>query len=105
MCSCRSTSSTRRKGEEDDRARRRAGIARHFALLRSWPEYTLVEAKLKAGRTHQIRVHFSHLGSSIAGDDKHGDFARNKELAKRGLKRMFLHAHSIAFNHPLTANR
>jgi 23S rRNA pseudouridine955/2504/2580 synthase len=47
-------------------------------------------------------VHTSHLGFPIAGDDKYGDFARNKELAKRGLKRMFLHAHSISFNHPLT---
>jgi 23S rRNA pseudouridine955/2504/2580 synthase len=47
-------------------------------------------------------VHTSHLGYPIAGDDKYGDFARNKELSKRGLKRMFLHAHSIAFNHPLT---
>jgi 23S rRNA pseudouridine955/2504/2580 synthase len=62
----------------------------------------LLEAQLKTGRTHQIRVHLSHLGFPIAADDKYGDFARNKELAKQGLKRMFLHAHSIAFNHPLT---
>ncbi|MBI5918267.1 MAG: RluA family pseudouridine synthase [Nitrosomonadales bacterium] len=73
-----------------------------FSLQQSWPEFTLLEAELKTGRTHQIRVHLSHLGFPIAGDDKYGDFARNKELAKRGLKRMFLHAHSIAFNHPLS---
>ncbi len=73
-----------------------------FNLQKSWPEFTLLEAELKTGRTHQIRVHLSHLGFPIAGDDKYGDFARNKELVKRGLKRMFLHAHSIAFNHPLT---
>jgi 23S rRNA pseudouridine955/2504/2580 synthase len=83
---------------------REGGQASHtiFALQKSWPEFTLLEAQLKTGRTHQIRVHLSHLGFPIAGDDKYGDFARNKELAKRGLKRMFLHAHSIAFNHPLT---
>jgi 23S rRNA pseudouridine955/2504/2580 synthase len=73
-----------------------------FSLQKSWPEFSLLEAQLKTGRTHQIRVHLSHLGFPIAGDDKYGDFARNKELIKQGLKRMFLHAHSIAFIHPLT---
>jgi len=73
-----------------------------FTLQKSWPGYSLLEAELKTGRTHQIRVHLSHLGFPIAGDDKYGDFARNRELMKQGLKRMFLHAHSISFNHPLT---
>ena len=89
---------------------REDGMASHtiFALEKSWPEsalpaFTLLEAQLKTGRTHQIRVHLSHLGYPIAGDDKYGDFARNKELMKQGLKRMFLHAHSISFAHPLTA--
>ena len=62
----------------------------------------MLEAQLKTGRTHQIRVHLAHLGFPIAGDDKYGDFARNKALMKQGLKRMFLHAYSIAFAHPLT---
>jgi 23S rRNA pseudouridine955/2504/2580 synthase len=75
-----------------------------FALHKTWAEYSLLEAQLKTGRTHQIRVHLAHLGFPIAGDAKYGDFARNKELAKRGLKRMFLHAHSIAFSHPLTGD-
>jgi 23S rRNA pseudouridine955/2504/2580 synthase len=80
------------------------GQAAHtiFTLKKSWPEFSLLEAQLKTGRTHQIRVHLSHLGFPIAGDAKYGDFARNKELAKRGLKRMFLHASSISFKHPLT---
>jgi 23S rRNA pseudouridine955/2504/2580 synthase len=73
-----------------------------FNLKQSFSGFSLLEAELKTGRTHQIRVHLAHLGFPIAGDDKYGDFARNKELAKQGLKRMFLHAHSIAFNHPLT---
>ena len=75
-----------------------------FTLQKHWPDYSLLEAELKTGRTHQIRVHLSHLGFPIAGDDKYGDFARNKTLMKQGLKRMFLHAHSIAFNHPLTGD-
>jgi len=83
---------------------REDGQASHtvFTLQKSWPDYSLLEAQLKTGRTHQIRVHLAHLGFPIAGDDKYGDFARNKALMKQGLKRMFLHAHSIAFAHPLT---
>jgi 23S rRNA pseudouridine955/2504/2580 synthase len=84
---------------------REDGQASHtiFTLQKNWPEFSLLEAQLKTGRTHQIRVHLSHLGFPIASDDKYGDFARNKELIKQGLKRMFLHAHSITFVHPLTA--
>lgn len=80
------------------------GQASHtiFCLQKNWPGFSLLEAHLKTGRTHQIRVHLSHLGFPIAGDDKYGDFARNRELMKQGLKRMFLHAHSIAFNHPIS---
>ncbi|MDO8351469.1 MAG: RluA family pseudouridine synthase [Gallionella sp.] len=83
---------------------REGGQASHtiFTLQKTWPGFSLLEAQLKTGRTHQIRVHLSHLGFPIAGDDKYGDFARNRELMKQGLKRMFLHAHSIAFSHPLT---
>jgi 23S rRNA pseudouridine955/2504/2580 synthase len=88
---------------------REGGQASHtiFTLQQTWPEshlpaFSLLEAQLKTGRTHQIRVHLSHLGFPIAGDDKYGDFARNRELMKQGLKRMFLHAHSISFSHPLT---
>jgi 23S rRNA pseudouridine955/2504/2580 synthase len=54
------------------------------------------------GRTHQIRVHLAHLGFPIAGDDKYGDFELNRALAKRGLKRMFLHAGELEFAHPLS---
>jgi 23S rRNA pseudouridine955/2504/2580 synthase len=81
------------------------GKAAHtiFYLRQTLPDYTLLEAELKTGRTHQIRVHLAHLGYPIAGDDKYGDFPLNKLLAKQGLKRMFLHAFSVAFMHPLTA--
>jgi 23S rRNA pseudouridine955/2504/2580 synthase len=61
----------------------------------------LLEAELETGRTHQIRVHLTQLGFPLAGDDKYGDFAWNRTLARQGLKRMFLHAHRIRFAHPV----
>ncbi len=78
-----------------------------FNLLEKFDEYALLEAELKTGRTHQIRVHLASSGFAIAGDDKYGDFALNRALQKankdRGLlKRMFLHAHRITFIHPET---
>ncbi len=71
-----------------------------FELKQAWGAYSLLRAELKTGRTHQIRVHLAHLGFPIAGDDKYGDFDLNKELARNGLKRMFLHAASVGFKHP-----
>jgi len=81
-----------------------AGQAAHtvFRLERAWREFSLLRAQLKTGRTHQIRVHLAHLGFPIAGDDKYGDFELNKQLARAGLKRMFLHASGVGFEHPAT---
>lgn len=73
-----------------------------FRRLKTWPGFTLLEAELKTGRTHQIRVHLAYLKHPIAGDDKYGNFALNRELAGRGLKRMFLHAAKLCFEHPVT---
>ena len=61
---------------------------------------TLMEVTLHTGRTHQIRVHAAHAGHPVAGDDKYGDAAFNEELRQLGLKRMFLHAHSLSFAWP-----
>lgn len=61
---------------------------------------TLMEVSLHTGRTHQIRVHAAHSGHPLAGDDKYGDPDFNRELAALGLKRMFLHAHSVGFEWP-----
>lgn len=72
-----------------------------FRLLVRWERFSLLEAQLKTGRTHQIRVHLAHLGYPIAGDEKYGDFALNKTLQREGLKRMFLHAWKMAFPHPM----
>ena len=76
-----------------------------FSLLRRYGEFALLEAELKTGRTHQIRVHLSASGFAIVGDDKYGDFALNKALQKAAgeriaFKRMFLHAYQITFAHP-----
>lgn len=71
-------------------------------LVTRWENFSMVEVELKTGRTHQIRVHLSHLGFPLAGDDKYGDFVLNRELSKSGLKRMFLHAAKLVLPHPLT---
>jgi 23S rRNA pseudouridine955/2504/2580 synthase len=63
---------------------------------------SLLEVTIKTGRTHQIRVHLAHHGHPILGDDKYGDFELNKALAKAGMKRMYLHAWKLGFNHPST---
>ncbi|MFT4195787.1 MAG: RluA family pseudouridine synthase [Ottowia sp.] len=69
------------------------------------PGFTLLEVTIKTGRTHQIRVHLAAQGHPIAGDDKYGDFERNKALQKLGLKRMFLHAWRLQFTHPASGER
>ncbi|MFM7483074.1 MAG: RluA family pseudouridine synthase [Burkholderiaceae bacterium] len=79
-----------------------------FNLLRKYGGCALLEAELKTGRTHQIRVHLASSGFPIAGDDKYGDFALNRDLQKRDgqrlpLKRMFLHAYRLRLMHPMTA--
>ena len=64
-----------------------------------------VEATLKTGRTHQIRVHMQASGCPIAGDERYGDYQANRRLQKLGLKRMFLHAYSLELDHPLTGEK
>ena len=66
---------------------------RHFSLL---------EAQLITGRTHQLRVQLAHLGFPIVGDDKYGDFAENKIMQQMGIKRMFLHSAETLIRHPVS---
>jgi 23S rRNA pseudouridine955/2504/2580 synthase len=61
---------------------------------------TLMQVDIPTGRTHQIRVHAAYAGHPLLGDDKYGDRERNGELKGAGLKRIFLHAQSIAFDWP-----
>jgi 23S rRNA pseudouridine955/2504/2580 synthase len=64
--------------------------------------FTLLEVTIKTGRTHQIRVHLSHAGYPIVGDDKYGDFDLNRQLDRLGYHRMFLHAWRLRFVHPVS---
>jgi len=84
------------------------GQASHTVLnLRArYGAFSLLEAELRTGRTHQIRVHLAHLGFPIVGDDKYGDFELNRRVARGEfgvpLDRMFLHAASMRLRHPVT---
>jgi len=69
----------------------------HFRFLDSYGDASLMEAELKTGRTHQIRVHAAYAGHPLAGDDKYGDTDFNRRMRSLGLKRLFLHAHTVAF--------
>ena len=71
-----------------------------FHRLQRFARATLVEVDLLTGRTHQIRVHSAWLGSPVLGDDKYGDAEANKWARDLGLRRLFLHAHSLRFCWP-----
>jgi 23S rRNA pseudouridine955/2504/2580 synthase len=73
-----------------------------FRRLRKFAAATLVEAHLHTGRTHQIRVHAQSMGHPIACDERYGDEALNQAFRRLGLKRLFLHAAALAFEHPST---
>ena len=96
---------------QDDRGLRQAQPAgrRSITLVRvarALPGYSLLDVTIKTGRTHQIRVHLTHEGHAIVGDDKYGDFALNKAFARGDaapgcrFDRMFLHARRLRFTHP-----
>jgi 23S rRNA pseudouridine955/2504/2580 synthase len=63
---------------------------------------SLVDVEILTGRTHQIRVHLAAIDHPIVGDEKYGLFPVNRALARLGLKRMFLHASELEFEHPIT---
>ena len=89
---------------DDDRARPAHTSYRVIERLR---ESTLVEATLHTGRTHQIRVHFQHLGFPIAGDNTYGQrqTRRLAELTQYEALRVMLHAHKLAFIHPRSGKK
>jgi len=88
--------SVSRKGKE---ARTRYRVEHRF---RAPLPTTLVEASLETGRTHQIRVHLAAIGHPVVGDDVYG---RGRSLPGSGLGRPFLHAFSLAFDHPVAGER
>jgi 23S rRNA pseudouridine955/2504/2580 synthase len=95
-------------GAGDDEGKRSITLVKRLQTLDG---YSLLDVTIKTGRTHQIRVHLASCGHPILGDDKYGDFALNKALARgdglNGVRfgRMFLHARRLAFDHPATGER
>ena len=95
--------STRRRGGEtfvrsDPEGKR--SLSRFRVVERYGGQATLVEVATGTGRTHQIRVHAAHAGHPLAGDPRYGDARFNAMLSAKGLKRMFLHSHALAFDWP-----
>ena len=109
---------------KEPRGEIRAPIARHatqrkrMAVIKggreAWTSYetverlsnaTLVSANLHTGRTHQIRVHFQHLGFPLVGDPVYGkrQNVRLRELTNYAAPRQMLHARKLAFAHPRTS--
>ena len=76
----------------------------HFKIVQRYTDATLLEVRLETGRTHQIRVHCQFAGQPLAGDDKYGDKLFNENLRNRGLKRLFLHASYLRFEHPISGD-
>ncbi len=76
-----------------------------FRPLQHFQNFTLLNAEIKTGRTHQIRRHAAHINFPVVGDSKYGDFAFNHECRKMGFKRMFLHASEISFQLPHMGER
>ncbi len=71
--------------------------ATRVQLSRTYGKYSLLQCAPLTGRTHQIRVHLEHMDHPLAGDERYGDSEANRAAKKLGLKRLFLHAQSIAF--------
>jgi len=84
----------------------------HFKVISSFEDISLVEADIKTGRTHQIRVHFSSEGFPVAGDELYGYKHPMKHLCdksriivKKYVSRQMLHSAFISFDHPETKQR
>jgi 23S rRNA pseudouridine955/2504/2580 synthase len=89
--------------DDDDDGRRSITLVQVVAATE---RFSLLDVTIKTGRTHQIRVHLAHEGHVIVGDEKYGDFALNKALARSDapggmpFARMALHARRLVFAHP-----
>lgn len=74
----------------------------HYETLEAFPAASLVEVNLETGRTHQIRVHMAALRHPCVGDPLYG--SDPTLAAKLGLSRQWLHAHRLAFTHPVSGD-
>src|SRR5881394_416526 len=78
-----------------------------YRVLEHLREATRVEALPHTGRTHQVRVHFKHLGFPLVGDATYGNRQNTRLTEMTGYipRRQLLHAHQLAFKHPRTGKR
>ncbi|MFP3037062.1 MAG: 23S rRNA pseudouridine(955/2504/2580) synthase RluC [Arsenophonus sp. ER-BJ3-MAG3] len=77
----------------------------HFKIEKYFSNSTLLKINPITGRTHQIRVHTQYVKHPIACDNRYGDINFNQQLAITGLKRLFLHANSLMFFHPVNMKK
>jgi len=84
----------------------------HYKVLEQYNDFTLVEARLATGRTHQIRVHFSEAGYPVVGDPVYGTKRYLQRIKSVELKevlqtinRQMLHAATLGFIHPITLKK
>ena len=79
----------------------------HYAVREVLGDASLLGVTLETGRTHQIRVHMSHIGHPVLGDPVYGlgacreGRARNKSNQQNSIDRQALHAHRLSFRHPI----
>ena len=101
----RHPSPRKRMAAHDDDTGRAAHTS--YRVLERLRETTLAEALLHTGRTHQIRVHFLHIGHPLVGDTTYGQRQnrRLEELVSYSAPRVMLHAHKLGFIHPRSGKR
>lgn len=79
-----------------------------WKVLERFAHGTLIECRLKTGRTHQIRVHMNSINCPVIGDQSYGDFSnlpKSLKEASSDFGRQALHATTLAFTHPITHER
>lgn len=77
----------------------------HFKVLERFGDCTLVECRLETGRTHQIRVHMTHIGHPLVGDTKYGAARHGKIKGNFAIQGQALHSVSLELTHPTTGER
>lgn len=76
-----------------------------FEIKEEFESSTLLDVSPKTGRTHQIRVHLSYIGHPVVGDYLYGNKESKKLAVELGIKRQFLHARRLEFEHPITGEK
>ncbi|MCR5175963.1 MAG: RluA family pseudouridine synthase [Anaerovibrio sp.] len=77
----------------------------HFKVLERFGEFTFIECRLETGRTHQIRVHMTHIGHPVVGDPKYGVSRNGKVKGNFSIKGQALHSKSLELTHPVTGKQ